>query len=157
MSRTLSSAAIASLLAQETSEAWLILLAISHADMTTIRVTSDGVDTVSNGDTYIAFPFEIMMPSEQSDQMAKVVLRIDNIDQTIIAEIRALTNEPTVSMSVVMASDPDTIEAGPFEFSLKGASYNQFTIEGNLSFEDILNEAFPADSFTPGNFPGIFN
>lgn len=61
-----------------------------------------------------------------------------------------------VTLSLVMASTPDTIEAGPFTFNLREVEYDAEFVSGNLLFEDILNEPFPADSFTPARFPGLF-
>ena len=34
--------------------------------------------------------------------------------------------------------------------------FDAATVEGTLLFEDVLNESFPADSFTPARFPGLF-
>ena len=64
--RTLSSAAQAAVFAAQTGEAFLVLLELNHADLATpIRVTSDAVATVSNGDTYTPFPFFISLPGKR--------------------------------------------------------------------------------------------
>ena len=155
--RTLSSAAQAAVLGAQTGEAFIVLLTLSHPSMAApIRVTSDAVATVSNGATHEPYPFEIQLPQERDDQLAGARLVIDNLDRSIVMALRNLTSAPTVSMSVVLGSSPDTVEAGPFDYTLKNASYDVLTVEGELSFEDILNEGFPGQSFVPFTHPGLF-
>jgi hypothetical protein len=62
----------------------------------------------------------------------------------------------SVDVSVVLASSPSAIEAGPARFTLRDVTYSDSTVEGNLLFEDFLNEPFPADQYAPGTTPGIF-
>lgn len=157
MSRDVSLTARAAINAQETAEAFLILLTIDHADLDEpIRVTSDAVDTVSRGETYIRFPFAVTLPDDRDDQMVRAQLTIDNVDRRIVNTLRSISGPPTVTLEVVLGSDPNTVEAGPFEFTLRNARYNALTVAGDLVFEDILNEPIPGDAFTPGNFPGLF-
>lgn len=156
--RTLSSTAQAAIAAAQTGEAFLVLLTLDHDDLDApIRVTSDAVATVSRGETFTPFPFEVALPSERDDQLAGVRLVIDAVDRSIIIALRDLTSAPTVTMEVVLGSTPDTVEAGPFEYTLKNATYNALTVEGDLAFEDVLNEAFPGQSFVPFTHPGLFS
>ena len=117
-----------------------------------VRTTDAAVTPV----LWIAAPFHITLPQDRDDELPHVQLTIDNITPDIIAAIRSLTSAPTITMDVVLARTPATIEAGPFEMTLRGVSYDAFTITGQLGFEDILNEPFPALAFTPRLFPGIF-
>lgn len=155
--RTLSSAAQAAIVASETGEAFLVLLTLSHAQLAApIRVTTDAVATVSGGETFNPFPFTVQLPSERGDQLAGATLVIDNIDRSVVTAMRSIGSAPTVEVKVVLASDPDTVEAGPFTYTLKNAKYDALTVEGDLAFEDILNEAFPGGSFVPFTHPGLF-
>lgn len=157
MSRTLSAAALSAALAQETSEVFLALLEIAHDDLgSPIRAVNNMEDVTSNGDVYAAFPFEVAMPAESGDAPSKAVLRIDNVDQSVITAIRSITTPPTATLSVILASSPDTIEAGPFEFTMREVDYDAQFVRAELHFEDILNEPFPADKYTPNNFPGLY-
>lgn len=154
--RSLTAAAKNAIFASQSSSAFLILLTIDHDDLATpIRVTSDAVDTVSNGDTYSPFPFLISLPNETDDELARVKLTIDAIDRSIIETIRSLSSAPTVEMNVVLSDDTDTVEAGPFNFTLRNVEYDALAVTGDLQFEDILNQQWPADSFDPVNYPGL--
>lgn len=158
MPRTLSSTARRALFAQETGEVFLLLLTISHPSLAQpIRVVNNSEDVTSGGWVYQRFPFELALPPETEDAPPTVQLRIANADRQIVQAVRSLSGAAmTVDLSVVLASSPDTVEAGPYRFTLRDVSYNAAIVEGTLRFEDVLNEPFPADSFTPARFPGMF-
>ena len=157
MSRNVSATARAAINAQQTGEAFLILLTISHPNIDPpIRVTSDGVNTISRGETFIAYPFEVTLPDDRDDQVVRASLRVDNVGREIATALRSIDSPPQVTLEVVLGSSPDTVEAGPFDFTLRGATYDALTVTGDLVFEDILNEPIPGDAMTPANFPGLF-
>ena len=158
MARSVSATLEAALYQQETNEIFHTLLEIAHAGMSeTLRYVDNTADVTSNGDVYTAFPFVIYSPpADTDDYLPSVRLTIDNIDRVIIAELRSIDSAPTVDVSIVLASDPDTIECGPLQFTLKSISYDAQTITAELSYENILNEPFPAGTFTPTDFAGLF-
>ena len=159
MSRSVSATFSAAVNAQETAEVFLLLLEISHADIgppTSLYFVNNRTDIVSGANTYTGFPFQISLPADVDNTLPSVQLSIDNVDRSIIAEIRGLSGPPTITLKVVLADTPNVIEAGPFSFSLRRVDYDAFTITGTLLTEDILNEPYPGDSFTPQNFPGLF-
>jgi hypothetical protein len=158
LSRALSLTAKNAIYAQQTSEVFVQLLKIDHTDLATpIHVCSDARDVISNGITYLPFPFAIVMPEENSETISRVRLRIDNIDRSIVTAVRSISTPASVTFSVVLASSPDTVEAGPFEFSMINVDFNAMTVEGELRFEgNVLNEPFPALTFSPGDFPALF-
>jgi hypothetical protein len=158
MPRTLSSTARRAIFAQETGEVFLLLLTIAHPQLAEpIRVVNNNEDVVSGGVTFQRFPFELALPPETEEAPPTVSLRIANADRQIVQAVRALAGDAmTVDVSVVLASSPDTIEAGPYRFTLRDVSYDAAIVEGTLRFEDVLNEPYPADSFTPARFPGLF-
>lgn len=157
MPRTLSTAALKAILAQQTGEAFLVFLRLDHPSLTQpIRVVNDGVDHVVDGLTWVGFPFEAAIPSESEDSLPTVKLVIDNVDRSIVQAVRQLTSPPTISIHVALASSPPTIEAGPYEFTLRNVAYDALTVSGDLRFEDVLNEPCPGDMMTPTTFPGLF-
>jgi hypothetical protein len=157
MPRALSAPAKAAIFAQETGEVFLQLVTISHATLTpSLRFVENTVDITSRGNLYLACPFRMVMPAERDDAMPTVQLQIDNVDRLIIEGVRALPSRPTVTYEVVLASSPDTLEGGPFDFSLTGCEYDALVITGTLAFEDVLNEPAVQHSFTPAKFPGLF-
>lgn len=153
----LSPAALQAALAQETEEVFLACLTIEHPDLQTpIRLVNDTQDLVRAAGTFIAFPFEVPVPDADDQKLSQVQIRIDNVDRSITDTIRGLDGKPQITLEVVLASSPDTVEAGPFPFSLLDSGYDALAVTGRLGFEDVLNEPFPKDSFTPQLFPGLF-
>lgn len=156
MARSLSSAAIASMHAQETGEVWLVLLTINHASMAQpIRVVNNTEDITSRGALFQAFPFEIILPSDDPDSPPKAIIRFDNVERTAIATIRSITSPPSVTLEVILASQPDTVEISYPNFALRNVRYDATVIEGELTFEGLYTEPITYQ-MTPSRFPGLF-
>lgn len=156
--RTLTGQALSGVLARQTNEVYLVLLTLSHPSFAvSIRVTSDAVDTVSGGLTYQHFPFEIDLPGEDDSAPARVTLKIDNVDRRIYEEVRRIdSGDPIdVTFTVISASEPDAVQAGPFSFALRSVKATAAAVEGDLVYEDILNEPFPGVTFTPSRTPSL--
>lgn len=157
MSRTVSATFKEALFASETSQAFLILVTIDHDDLDEpILVTSDGVNTTSNGLEFIAFPFRLSLPDDTIDRMPKARLEIDNISREIVISIRSISTAPTVTLQVVLASDPDTVEASFPDFEMRNIEYDKLIVSGDLQLKDFVAEPFPAKIFSPADFPGLF-
>lgn len=160
MARPLSDVARRAIFAGQTGEVFLILLTIAHPTLPQpLRVTSDGRDTVSRGERFQRFPFEITMPESTDAAPPTVALRICNVDRRITEAVRVAVGEGTpiaVRMEVVLASSPDVVECGPFDFKLREVTYDAIVVEGSLRMEDLLNDRFPVLEFTPASHPGLF-
>lgn len=141
--------------ARETGEVFIVLLEITDGVDTT-RLSSDAVDTVSNGETYQAYPFDITLPDDPEEGVTKARITIDNVHRDIIAWIRGLASSPTVNIRIVAASDPDTVEAEYSNFELTNVHYDALTITGDLGIESFMGEPYPGDTFLPSRFPGLF-
>ena len=96
------------------------------------------------------------LPDDDDEKPPTVTLSITAVDRQVVSAVRGIDGDMTVTIEVVLASSPDTVEAGPFDFTLRGVTYDAMTIQGTLAYEDVLNEPFPGDSFTPSRFPGVF-
>jgi len=157
LSRNVSAVAQQAVFAQETGEVFLILLEILHADLPApIRVVNNSVSIVSGGDTYLPFPFEIDLPSDTDDVITTARLTISNVDRQIVSAVRSITTSPIATITIVLASSPDTVEVGPYEFTLSDVTYDADKVTGTLTFDDALDLRIPADRFRPSLFPGLF-
>lgn len=157
MSRNLSTSAINAMNAAQTGDVFLTLLTLDHASLDTpIRVVNNNEDITSNGNTFIAYPFEIIWADDRQDAPPRAKLSIDNVDRILIETIRSITSAVNVSVQIVRDADPDTIEAEIENLLLKNITGNTYVIEGDLISNQFLTEGFPAHRFAPHNFPGIF-
>lgn len=155
MPRTLSGNALASIHAVNTAEVWLVLLTISGSGMTTIRVVNNTADITSRGQVYQAFPFEIILPTEDGDNVPRASLRIDNVDRQIVEAVRQIQTPPQVTIEVIMASAPDTPEVSFANLVLRNVTYDAGYVQGELAYESIFTEAVTY-TMTPSRFPGLF-
>lgn len=157
MSRDISLTARQALHAQETDDAFLILLTISHASLPVpIRVTSDAATTVSRGESFVSFPFTLSLPDDDEGRSPRARLVIDNVDRQIVQAVRTLTSAPTVQIEIVRSAEPDVVEAAFADFRLYNVNYDSHVVEGDLTLENFTAEPFPAAVFSPSLFPGMF-
>lgn len=166
MSRPLSNAAKQAIFAQQTSEVFIILVTIAHETFDNhIRVCSDPFEVlpdagvrgiVSRGDEYIFLPFSIELPVQDDSGVARASISVDNITREIVQYVREATSALSITIEVVLASDPDTPEITVADFKLERVTYDALTVSGEISVEYYELEPFPARRFTPSDFPGLF-
>ncbi len=157
MSRQVSAAARAAMFAQETGEVFLELIEISHADLAEpMRFVYNPVAIVHDGHAYQPAAFRYEAPADVEGQARSARLSIDNVNRAVVVVIRSLTSPPTIVAKLVLASSPDVVEVGPYEFLLRNVSYDAATISGELYDGDQGQIACPGITYTPYDFPGLY-
>jgi len=142
---------------QETSEAILLLLTISHDDLSpSIRVTSDAVLTTSNSNQFLPYPFRLTLPDDPEKGFSSGKLIIDNVSRDIVVAIRSISTPPLAIIQLVLGSDPDTIYVEFNDFKLANITYNALSVTADLVLDHFIHEPFPGTRLTPSNFPGLF-
>ncbi len=156
----MSAHAMAASFAAQTGEVFLVLLTITHPNLDEpIYLVNDQQNLVSRSHTFIAWPFDIDLPDAGNDSMPACQITFDNVDLTITSTIRSLQSPPSVTVEVVLASSPDTVEASFEGLTLQNVQYDASQIQAQLAYENVLAEPFPGDNFVPTNpgFPGLFS
>ena len=145
-------------LAQRTSEVFVPCLSINHPTFVNpILLAMNTEPLVRTAGTYQPYAFQIDLPGQHEDKLPQVKLTVDNIDLQVNDAIRTLQGPPTVTMDVVMASSPNTVEIGPFNYNLTSATADANTIQGVLGFEeDVFSQQVPGQNYQPNNSPGLF-
>lgn len=155
---TLSTQAIRAFTSRESSSPILLLLTIEHPDLASpIRIVKNtvGDDIVSNGDTFIAAPFEMGWP--QDDQDAPVTtLTVPNIDRSVGLAIESIVTPAECTMQVVLAETPDTVEREAMKFQLRNCQWDGFSMTGEVSQAYFAQEPWPRWKITPRLFPSLF-
>lgn len=158
MSRTLSTAFKTFLHGRAPGDGEVLLLRIAHADFTTQRYASpSGEDVVSGAVTYSARGFTVPLPRDE-DGPTQVNLSIDatDMDDDLLLDIiGAADDEPTVEVDVVLASDPDTVEA-TFNFLCRGGSLDGQTLSLALDFEPALGKPYPGVTFEAATHTDLY-
>jgi Domain of unknown function (DUF1833) len=151
----ISEAMARAILGHRSDEVALVLLTITSADFTTIRVVNDGADITSNGNEFLKFPFVIDLPGD-GEGVPVARLQIQNVSRQIWEAIEAATATINVKIEVILASDPDTIEKSFDGLELRNVVCNALTVEGELTTQQFTAEPYPHIRAIPSRLPGLF-
>lgn len=136
----------------------LVLLEINHAALAEpIRVVNDNQDLTSNGNLYIALPFNITLPDDFSEQIPRATLAIDNIGRELTQwlEASAGARGATVTVRLAMRDTPNVYEM-ELTMGLNNIAIDWLTVSGSLGYEDILNRPAVALTYRRDTAPGLF-
>jgi hypothetical protein len=102
--------------------------------------------------TYNPFGFTIALPDDDEERITSVNLIVPIVEQSMVQMLRG-TNDPfTCTLSIVRASDPDTVEIGPFVFESLGIDFEQNVATIALAVNrNIFEDAYPKGIFSPSN------
>jgi len=150
-------AAVNAMTAAETGEVFLVTARIMVDENDVFRIVNNTENITINGVLWEAFPFIFVMPGEGGEGIKSAVIEIDNIDRRIQQEVTMAAGKTvTAEFNIILASNPDAVERGPFKFILRDFKVTKHKVRAALYdfYLDDLN--IPALAYTPQNFPGLF-
>ena len=157
MRTTLSANALAAMYAQETGEVFLPIVKLSHPSWPDdLRFVPDHQPVTHQLEVYEPFGFRVALPDDEDEGIPVIRWTADNVTSEIAAAFRATTGPISATVSWIMLSEPDIVQAGPFEVELNSADYDAFEIRGVMTVEPILDEPFGHMVMSPKNAPGLF-
>jgi len=163
--RVIDLGALQNMFSLEPEEFPIILITLTRgAD--TIRLSSDATErisedpivygTMSRTNPYVYFPFELTLPQDQAETVPRMRLSVENVSAQIGWWLRSSTTAPAATVEIVSSGDVDAPIASFPDFELTSFRGGKMTVEGNLSLSNLENEPYPAGSFNPAYFPGLF-
>jgi hypothetical protein len=156
MPRTVTTAFWEALSFSASDEDFVVLATISHQSISPpIRVVSDTVDLVSNGETFVGFPFEFVLPAD-TDSPPKGKIRIQNADKRIGTVVLALDTAVDMQLDVVLRSDPNTLQVSYRNLKLRNITGDAMAIEGEIGVQDYSTVPWPRVKATRALLPGLF-
>ena len=111
---------------------------------------------VSRSNSFIYIPFQITMPDEQVASAPRCQITMFDVTRYLTPVLRAISNPPNVLIELVMRATPDTVEIAFSGFQMGGVTYNKDQVTAELVVQSLAAEPFPAHTFTPSYFPGLF-
>lgn len=166
---TLSPAALRALFAPESDDTLITLVTISGTGIATplrladnytqrLSETDDEITygVPSRGNEFVFLPLRITLPDEQQMAAPRCSITIHDVTRHLTPVIRQISTAPSVLLELVLASSPDTVEASFPGFLMGSIQYNANTVTAELTVESLTLEPFPAHTFTPMYFPGLF-
>lgn len=141
---------------EETDEVFVVVLTITHPVLLEpIRVANNTEDVVSNGQTFIGFPFGITLANDNAET-PRAKLEIQNVDRRIGEAVQALTSPAKIDIALVLASDPDTIEFDQKDMELKDVKGDEISVNAVIVGIDTALWTWPWKRVTEGRFPGLY-
>ena len=132
---------------------WFLLTIRAAGD--TIRVVNNYEDITSRGNTFIAYPFNLALPSDTGEAMPELMLTIDNVDQRLVKAIRELLTPPDITFEMVLSSAPNTVERTIDFLRADLITYDAMSIQMRLRPNSIMGRNFPVSKYTPGRYPDL--
>lgn len=154
---------------EESGIVLVLLMTITHPSWEEIiRISTDPTQRItelssdifygikSRGHDFMFVPLMIALPDETEDGPIRMRVTMDNVSRELIAIIRDLASPPSINVELVMSDQPDVVLAQWPEFLLVNINYDANTISGEMLIETLVYEPFPAGTFTPSEFQGLF-
>jgi hypothetical protein len=149
--------AIEAMTAAETAEVFLVTARVMVDEAEVFCIVNNTESVTINGILWEAFPFTFVLPAEGGEGIKAASFEIDNIDRRIQQEVtKAAGKTITAEFNIILASNPNIVERGPFKFALRDLRITKHRVKAALYdfYLDDLN--IPALAYTPQNFPGLF-
>lgn len=156
--------------AEFSDEVDLCFLTITHGTLLDpIRVVWDNKDFIYGGHTFIGFPFEIeLLTDDESPPTAR--LSIQNVDQIIGETIRSLNSPPQIKIELLSSSDfditvnPRVANTSPEpnvvymadKMFLINVTVDVFQVSGEIQGWNYLQRVWPGKRARQEYLPGLF-
>ena len=141
-------------------DAFLFLLTIQDdsdpAKPVVLRAVNNLEDVVSNGETYTAFPFDVILPNDQGQRPQTLTLAAPNVGRELIQVLRQNLTPPTVKLDLVLSSDPDQIQKTIDFLTVSGATYTSEMVEFSLVTSGIFQRKTISSTYHPSEFKALF-
>lgn len=128
----------------------------------TVRISEDpiGYGTISSVSgtekTYAYFPFELTLPQDDGSTVPKMRIVVPNISAEIGWWLRGSLETPIATITIVSNAALNTPIATFPDFEMTNFNAGTMAIQGDLCLSNLEREPFPAGTFNPSCFPGIF-
>ena len=155
--RLLSPVFLEAMHAQESGQVLVPIIELRHPSWEApLRLVRDSRPLVHAGQTFIAYPFDIALPDDDDEGRAVLRWTAENVSRDLVSHLRVVTDKIEATIAWVLTSQPDTVEAGPFDVEITGVTYDARTITGEMTVEPVLEEAFSRLRMTPRTTPAVF-
>ena len=110
----------------------------------------------SRGQQYSYLPMQLALPEDDDGTPPSLEIRVINVGSEL-TQLLKLSNAPAlVTVEVVCVDRPDLVEAVFPDFELGSAEDDEQEIVLTVGLDALMSEPYPADSFIPATYPGLF-
>lgn len=137
---------------------FLWLLTISGGGLTEpARVVNDTRDVISQGELFLALPFEVTLPKQAAKETPRAQLVMDNVGRELVYQLESLTPgvELLATLQCVYRETPDVVEM-EFTAPMSGIRVTPLTASASIGPGDLLRRPTTNLRFDPFTSPGLF-
>jgi hypothetical protein len=167
MARTISLNMRNALYAQTTNEVPICLITLWHPDYPgTMRISTDPTTRISDaplkyatnalGAWYYFYPVMITLPDDIDERAPRARIAIENISRDLVALVRSVATPGRCDMKVVLSATPNTVEVDYPDMDILSSQYNDEILTIEVGLNALDQEPYPAGTFVPAGFPGLF-
>lgn len=134
---------------------WFLLTVWTPGDPPVYLVNNMEAVT-SRGIEYMAYPFSLTLPNDDTTKTPTVSITIDNVDRRLVELIRGLPTAPNVKVELVTSKFPDLVEREIDYLKVRSVEYNAMSITFTLEIQNVMARQFPEGSYDPVQFADLF-
>lgn len=134
---------------------WLITVTDPVSNVVLLGV-NNLEDVTSRGKTYTAFPFELVLPTDDGQRPQSMELRCMNVAQELTQVMRATLAPPKVKLELVLSSTPDVVEKTLDHFVVQDATYDSRVVTFTLSPSNAFARKTVSADYNQREFPALF-
>ena len=142
--------------AEFTNDGLVRLVTVNWPDGTTDRFAKNYESVFSRGNLFKPGSFSAAIPEEPEDDVPSIEFSFSATETDIVQKLTNSVESPMIRLEIVLESDVDTVEAGPFDFGVNNFQVQGASVRVEAVFEPLLDLAVPQVTFTPTFFPGLF-
>ena len=153
--------------AQECDEIPVVLVTITHADLSEpIRLSSDATErlsvdpitygTVSNGDTFLYMLMSLNLPDDKEGEALAGSLQIEDVEADVGPLLAPILSGIKITIQVTTAASPDLVQIEYADLDVLSAQGAEGAITLSYGREDPSVWIIPGDAMTKDRFPGQF-
>lgn len=150
-------ASVAQLQTIDDGQGFIELLVLEHESFGQVYLVNDSQNWIIDGNTYIALPFRIKLPSNLQNENPRAQLQIDNVGRelSVILESLPVGGSITAIISVASRATP-YINEYEFVSQLSGIALNTSVMTATMGPDDTMRQTSVRIRFDPSTTPGLF-
>jgi hypothetical protein len=139
-----------------TKKVVLTLITLSHPNWGSLYMVDNVTPITSNYQLYTPYGFSFTPPTTGQSGDPSTRLEIEDVDRILTSKFKDLFSDATISVSIILADNPNYVEMGPYIFSVvqEDASGSNLTL--TLKNHTVLGNNLTGFNMDSTYFPGLF-
>ena len=141
----------------DTAYFWLLTFIDPNSNIS-LRAVNNLQDVQSRGEVYTAFPFGLVLPTDDGAKIQNVTISFPNVGRELMRMVREYAPEypPRIKIELVLSDSPDVVEKTIDFLTVANATYDNLTISFTLAPNGIFARKTCLATYNQAEFPAMF-